>query len=184
MSLREDHGVDARDCHVVTGPAGAGKSVYARKLAAEMGACLIDSDIATERLVRAGLSLAGLDPDDRDSPAYKLAYRDAVYEAMYDLAVANLPHVPVILAGPFTREGGEADWPDRLAKRLGTRPVLHFVWCPLELRRERMVGRGEERDLPKLRDWEIYAAQCREQRPVWEHRYVDTGPPVRSLSGA
>jgi predicted kinase len=102
---------------------------------------LIDSDIATERLVRAGLALAGLDPDDRDSPAYKRAYRDAVYEAMFDLAVANLPHVPVVLAGPFTREGGEADWPERLERRLGVRPVMHFVWCPPDVRRARMIAR-------------------------------------------
>lgn len=167
--------MEPKVCHIVTGPAGAGKSVYACKLAGELGACLIDSDVATERLVRAGLSLAGLDPDDRDSPAYKQAYRDAVYEAMYDLAVANLPHVPVVLAGPFTREGGEADWPERLTARLGTRPVLHFIWCPPELRRERMLVRGEERDRPKLRDWKSYEAQCREERPVWEHRFVETG---------
>jgi predicted kinase len=160
-------------CHIVTGPAGAGKSVYARQLAAELGACLIDSDTATERLVRAGLSLAGLDPDDRDSPAYKRAYRDAVYEAMFDLAIANLPQIPVVLAGPFTREGGEADWPARLEQRLGVTPVLHFVWCPLETRRERMSARGEDRDLPKLRDWESYAASCREDRPVWEHAFVE-----------
>jgi predicted kinase len=163
-----------RECHVVTGPAGAGKSFHARRLAAERGACLIDSDIATERLVRAGLGLAGLDPDDRDSPAYKRAFRDAVYEAMFDLAVANLPHVPVVLAGPFTREGGEADWPERLERRLGVRAVLHFVWCPPELRRQRMIARGEERDRPKLRDWDAYAASCREERPVWEHVFVPT----------
>ena len=163
-----------RECHIVSGPAGAGKSSHARQLAAKLGACLIDSDTATERLVRAGLSLAGLDPDDRDSPAYKRAYRDAVYEAMFDLAVANLPQIPVVLAGPFTREGGEEDWPARLERRLGVKPVLHFVWCPLETRRERMMDRGEERDLPKLRDWESYAASCREERPVWEHVFVDT----------
>lgn len=161
-------------CHIVTGPAGAGKSVHARRLAAELGACLIDSDIATERLVRAGLAMAGHDPDDRDSSAYKRAFRDAVYEAMYDLAVANLPQVPVVMAGPFTREGGEADWPERLERRLGVLPVLHFVWCPPEMRRERMIGRGEERDLPKLRDWESYAASCREARPVWDHVFVGT----------
>lgn len=163
-----------QECHIVTGPAGAGKSSHARKLAAELGACLIDSDTATERLVRAGLSLAGLDPDDRDSPAYKRAYRDAVYEAMFDLAVANLPQIPVVLAGPFTREGGEADWPTRLEQRLGVKPVLHFVWCPIETRRKRMIARGEDRDLPKLRDWEGYAASCREERPVWEHVFVET----------
>jgi predicted kinase len=163
-----------RECHIVTGPAAAGKSWHARALAARLGACLIDSDTATERLVRAGLALAGLDPADRDSAAYKRAYRDAVYEAMFDLAVANLPQVPVVLAGPFTREGGEADWPARLERRLGTRPRLHFVWCPPELRRERMIARGEERDRPKLRDWETYVASCREERPVWEHVFVST----------
>ena len=162
-------------CHVISGPAGAGKSVHARQLAAKLGACLIDSDVATERLVRAGLTLAGLDPDDRDSPAYKQAYRDAVYEAMFDLAVANLPQVPVVLAGPFTREGGEADWPERLERRLGVRPVMHFVWCPPELRRERMIARGAERDRPKLRDWETYAASCREERPLWDHVYWTAG---------
>jgi predicted kinase len=166
--------VSLKKCHVVTGPAGAGKSSHARQLAAKLGACLIDSDTATERLVRAGLSLAGLDPDDRDSPAYKRAYRDAVYEAMFDLAVANLPLIPVVLAGPFTREGGEADWPVRLEQRLGVKPVLHFVWCPIETRRERMISRGEDRDLPKLQNWESYAASCREDRPVWEHVFVET----------
>jgi predicted kinase len=161
-----------RECHIVTGPAAAGKSWHARALAARLGACLIDSDTATERLVRAGLALAGLDPADRDSAAYKRAYRDAVYEAMFDLAVANLPQVPVVLAGPFTREGGEADWPARLERRLGTRPRLHFVWCPPELRRQRMIARGESRDLPKLRDWDAYAASCREQPPLWAHEFV------------
>ena len=149
--------------------------MYARRLAAELGACLIDSDTATERLVRAGLSLAGLDPDDRDSPAYKRVYRDAVYEAMFDLAVANLPQVPVVLAGPFTREGGEADWPQRLGQRLGVKPVIHFAWCAPEMRLQRMTARGEERDRPKLADWASYIAQCREERPVWEHVFVDTG---------
>jgi len=169
-------------CHVVTGPAGAGKSVHARQLAAALGACLIDSDTATERLVRAGLAMAGHDSDDRDSPAYKQAFRDAVYEAMFDLAAANLPHVPVVLAGPFTREGGEADWPERLAHRLGVRPVLHFVWCPPGLRRTRMVARGERRDRPKLDDWDAYAATCREAPPVWTHRFVDGSDEGQGLS--
>lgn len=163
-----------KECHIVSGPAGAGKSVFARGLAERLGACLIDSDVATERLVRAGLALAGHDPDDRDSPAYKAAFRDAVYEAMFDIAVANLPRVAVVMAGPFTREGGEVDWPERLERRLGVRPVQHFVWCPPELRRRRMTARGEQRDLPKLEDWESYAASCREDRPVWDHHLVSS----------
>ena len=38
-----------------------------------------------------------------------------------------------------------------------------------------MIARGEERDRPKLLDWEGYVAQCREERPVWECLFVDSG---------
>ncbi|MFT4177389.1 MAG: ATP-binding protein [Luteolibacter sp.] len=160
--------------HVVFGPPAAGKTTVARKLAADLGAVLLDSDEVTERLVRAGMKLAGLDPDDRDSPAYKTAYRDAVYETLYDIARSNLSHVPVVIAGPFTREGADASWPGKLRERLGVPPVFHFVWCSPEKRRERVKARGESRDLPKLADWENYIATCREERPVFPHRFVES----------
>ena len=163
-----------RELHVVSGPPAAGKSRYSRELAERLGGCWFDSDAVTERLVRAGLELAGLDPDDRDSPAYKAAYREAVYETLFDLAAGHLPRLPVVVAGPFTREGGEADWPERLERRLGTKPVLHFVWCDAATRRRRMIERGAERDRPKLEDWERYVKTCREGRPVWKHVFVDT----------
>lgn len=162
------------ECHIVSGPPAAGKTHHARALAERLGAVLLDSDEVTERLVRAGLGLAGLDPDDRDSPAYKRAYREAVYETLFDLAVAHLSRLPVVIAGPFTREGGEADWPERLTARLGVRPQAHFVWCDAETRRRRLVERGEQRDRPKLDDWEAYRATCREERPCWPHHFVDT----------
>jgi predicted kinase len=158
--------------HVVCGPPAAGKTTYAGKLAADLGACLLDSDMATERLVRAGLSLAGHDPDDRDSPAYKQAYRDAVYETLFDLARANLPHVPVVIAGPFTRECGTNDWPERLRERFGVEAEVHFVWCEPEERRQRIEARGEARDIPKLKDWDNYLATCHETRPAFPHRFV------------
>lgn len=160
--------------HVVFGPPAAGKSVYARRLAEELRACLLDSDEVTERMVRAGLELAGCDPDDRHSPEYKRSFRDPVYETLFDLAVSNLPNVPVVIAGPFTREGGEADWPERLERRLGEAPEFHFVWCPPDLRKQRIIARGEGRDVPKLADWETYVRSCRESPPVFPHRFVTT----------
>lgn len=162
------------ECHVVSGPPAAGKTRHARALAARIGALLLDSDQVAERLVRAGLELAGRDPDDRDSPDYKTAYRDAVYETLFDLAAEHLERLPVVIAGPFTREGGEPDWLDRLEARLGVRPVAHFVWCDAGTRRERLIARGEKRDRPKLDDWERYAGTCREERPVWPHYFIDT----------
>lgn len=162
------------ECHIVSGPPASGKTWYARQLAGRLGAVMLDSDQVAERLVRAGLGLAGLDPDDRDSPAYKRAYRDPVYETLFDLAVSHLGHLPVVIAGPFTREGGENDWLDRLERRLGARPRAHFVWCDADTRRRRLVERGEERDRPKLDDWQAYVATCREERPLWPHQFVDT----------
>ena len=161
--------------HVVFGPPASGKTVFAKKLASEIGACLLDSDEVTERMVRSGLELAGLDPDDRHSPEYRRAFRDPVYETLFDLAVSNLPNVPVVIAGPFTREAGDVSWPAWLEKRLGMMPEFHFVWCPPELRKERIIGRGADRDLPKLAEWEDYVATCREEPPVFPHTLVVTG---------
>ncbi|MFD0894512.1 ATP-binding protein [Luteolibacter ambystomatis] len=160
--------------HVVCGPPACGKTTYARRLADRLGAVLLDSDEVAERLVRAGLALAGLDPNDRDSPAYKAAYRDAVYETLFDLARSNLPRVPVVVAGPFTSEGSNPDWPDQLKERLGTASTIHFVWCPSDKRRERILARGESRDLPKLATWDAYVASCRDERPVFPHVFVET----------
>ncbi len=162
------------ECHVVSGPPAAGKTTVARRLASEIGGCLLDSDQVADRLVRAGMELAGLDPEDRDSPEYKRAYRAAVYETLFDLAVANLPRVPVVIAGPFTAEGADPEWPERLRRRLGVEPRLHFVWCDAAERRRRIEARGEERDRRKLADWKGYLADRREERPVWPHRFVDT----------
>ncbi|MFC7336669.1 AAA family ATPase [Haloferula chungangensis] len=163
-----------KECHLVSGPPASGKTCYARKLAMQIGGCLIDSDELSERLIRAGLALAGMDPDDRDSPAYKQAYRQVVYETMYDVARSNLATVPVVLAGPFTREGGEAGWLDELGDRLGVKPLAHFIWCDPASRKKRIVDRGEARDRPKLEAWNDYLKLCREDRPVWPHHFVDT----------
>src|SRR5690349_20097830 len=133
--------------HIVCGPPAAGKSTYARQLAAAHGACWLDSDIAASRLVEAGLQLAGMDRDDRDSPAYKAAYREAVYESLFDLAAANLRHCAVVISGPFTGECADANWPELLERRFGVAPVIHFVWCPPAARRQRIIARGEARDL-------------------------------------
>ena len=159
---------------IVFGPPAAGKTTYARKLADELGAVLLDSDEVCERLVRAGLILAGLSPDDRDSPAYKTAFRDAVYETLFDLAQSHLHRLPVVIAGPFTREGGDAEWPERLRERFGVMPEFHFVWCQAEERRARLLARGATRDLPKLADWDSYVSTCREIPPVYPHRWIDT----------
>ncbi len=161
--------------HVVCGPPACGKSIYGRELAAREGAVLLDNDVATEPVVQAGMEAAGLSRDDRDSPTYKQIFREPVYEALYRLAEENLPHLPVVLVGPFTSESQDAEWPVRLQQRFGVPVQVHFVYCAPEIRKERMVARGETRDLAKLERWEEYLRTTAEMRPPFPHMWVDTG---------
>lgn len=163
-----------RPIHIVFGPPAAGKSVYARQLAARLGAVLLDSDEVTDRLIRAGLQLAGLDSDDRDSPAYKATFREPVYATLFDLAKSHADRMPVVIAGPFTREGGDITWPEHVRQRLGVMPEFHFVWCDPDERKRRIELRGAPRDAPKLADWDAYVATCREEAPVFPHRWIDS----------
>lgn len=162
--------------HLVFGPPAAGKTTYARELAARLGAILSDSDEITERLIRAGLTAAGMNPDDRDSPTYKTAFREAVYETLFDLAKSHASRLPVVIAGPFTREGGDDGWPERMRERLGILPEFHYVWCHPDERKKRIQLRGATRDLPKLASWDDYVATCREAPPVFPHHWIDTTP--------
>lgn len=135
---------------------------------------MLDSDEVAERLIRTGLSLAGWNAYDRDSPAYKSAFREAVYETLFDLAKSHATRLPVVIAGPFTREGGDADWPRRLDRRLGVMPEFHYVWCQPDVRKNRIETRGATRDLPKLADWENYVSTDREKPPIFPHHWIDT----------
>ena len=163
------------ECHIVCGAPAAGKTTFARSLALGLGGCLLDSDTLTSRLISVGMELGGLDLNDRDSPEYKRAYRAPVYEALFDVALDNLPNCPVVICGPFTSETGRSEWPDELEARLGVRPELHYVWCDDDIRRRRMIGRGEARDEPKLAEWDRFRLGTEVVRPVWPHHFVDSG---------
>jgi predicted kinase len=157
---------------VICGPAGAGKSTFGRKLAKETGACLLDSDTVTEPVVRAGMELGGLDPDDRDSPQYREAFRGPVYECLFSVAAENLSFCDVILVGPFTSEIRDPDWPNWLFERFGVEPEVIFVWADDEVRRQRIEGRENPRDAAKLADWDNYLSMSRSESPAFPHRFI------------
>ncbi|MFZ5821585.1 MAG: AAA family ATPase [Chloroflexota bacterium] len=160
--------------YVVCGSPGAGKSTYAKKLAAAHRAVLLDIDTVTERLVRVALREAGHDPDDRDSGYFKHMFREPIYATLFDIARANLPYQDVIVVGPFTKELREPGWPAELSRLLGGAVEAHYVACPAEVRRQRLAERGDARDLAKLRAWEQYVQYYGEERPpVFDHVLVD-----------
>ena len=160
------------DLWIICGPAGVGKSTYGRKLAAEKGACLLDSDTITEPVVRAGMLLGGLDPDDRDSPGYRAAFREPVYDCLFEAAAENLVHINVILVGPFTREIRNPGWRNELAERFQTTVRVVFVTCDEVERKRRIEQRGNPRDNLKLQNWEQYIGLSDSRSPAFEHELL------------
>jgi predicted kinase len=160
--------------YVVCGPAGVGKSTYGKSLAAEKRACFLDSDTVTEPVVRAGMVLGGFDPNDRDSEMYRAAFRTAVYECLFQTAAENLPHVSVVLVGPFTSEIRKAEWPHELAERFSCELEVIFVTCPEDERCRRIKGRGNPRDELKLVDWDGYLKRTDLRPPAFKYREITT----------
>jgi len=164
-----------RQAIIVCGNAATGKSTFAAQLCAQRGAALLDLDTLTERLSKLVLRAHGLPEDDRDSQAYKELLREPNYETVFDVACDNLEHVSCVIVGPFTRERQQADWPARLAARLGTSVEIYYLWCSVEQRRQRLLRRGNPRDRAKLEHFSAYAAAGEDPAPLpYPHQRIDT----------
>jgi predicted kinase len=162
---------------IVCGAPGSGKTTHARQLAATSGATLLDIDTVTERLVKVGLAAAGHSPDDRDSDYFKQTYREPIYQALFDIARDNLPYHDVVITGPFTKEIQDPDWPAKLTAELGSQVEVHYVLCSPDIRRQRLIDRGNDRDQAKLQDWDRYVEYYGEETPpVFAHVLVDGAP--------
>jgi predicted kinase len=141
-----------KNLHIVCGLPASGKTVFAKQLAADLAAAFFDSDTATDLVIQAAHRAAGIDPHDRDSITYKTTYREPVYATLFSLAKDNLPHVNVVVAGPFTSELRtkeawikqlQAQFPDTVIK-------LHHLQISEQERLERMKKRGAPRDRAKI----------------------------------
>jgi predicted kinase len=169
--------------YIVCGSPGSGKSTYARQLAAVRQATLLDIDTVTERLVRLALVQSGHSQDDRDSEYFKRNFREPIYATLFDIAKENLPHQDVVIVGPFTKEIRDPDWPSKLYGILGDSIEVHYVQCAPEIRRQRLVHRGDARDQAKLSDWENYIQYYGDEHPpVFEHVLVDGSNPQEYIT--
>lgn len=174
----------AQPIFVICGAPASGKSTYAAALAKEKNAVFIDIDACTERVVKAGLALAGQDVNDRDSALFKSAFRDVIYEQMFDIATSQLDVtgsvLPIVIVGPFTRELRDPLWRSKLATRLHIddeqRVNVHWVVADDATRFQRMVQRANPRDAAKLANYDSFLAYYgkADEPPACEHTRIDT----------
>ncbi len=166
--------------YVVTGMPAVGKSTFARELARRTKACLIDIDTATETIIRAAMSKLTGDPNERDSPTFKNAFRDPIYQTLFSIADENLPHTHAILTGPFTSEQRNPNWPAEILANLKTHCIVKCVHlhCDAALRKQRLIERENPRDASKLENWDQHLKYYEpESFPSYPHLCVDTGMP-------
>lgn len=160
---------------IICGSPGSGKTTYGRTLANAAGAVFLDIDTCSERLVMAGLKLAGQDPYDRDSHLFKQNFRDAIYETLFDVATENLPHCDVVIVGPFTKEIRNKAWPEELRLRLNCKVNIVYLYCDPKERKSRIESRKNRRDEGKLVQYEEFNTYYGdESRPVFPHSFIDT----------
>ena len=160
---------------VVCGRPGAGKTIYAQKLAEQRAAALLDIDTVTDRLVRLALAESGRNEDDRESVHFKQSFRRPIYDTLFDIARENLGRLDVVIVGPFTREIRDHSWLAQLRASLGSPVEVHYVYCRPEVRRERLVHRDKPRDVVKLADWQNHLSNHEDEKPPeCPHLFIDT----------
>ena len=165
---------------VVCGNAGTGKTTWARQLAQQERAALLDLDTVSSRLVAAAQAELGRDPFDRDSPEYKRLFRDAIHETLF--AIARECAGPVVVVAPLTQERVRADFPEWLEARSGARAEIHYFVTEERVREQRLRARQEPRDAAKLSDYAAYQRLApAESPPPYAHRWFDTTRTFPSL---
>ena len=163
-----------RTLYLVTGKPGVGKTTFGLELADRHKAVFLDIDTMTEPVVMAGLSLAKLDPLDRDSPVFKEVYRDAIYQALFAVARQNLMNHSVVITGPFSKELKDPDWTKKLQDQFSSDVTVFYLHCPEALRYRRLKQRANPRDIAKLKDWSSHQGYYQNDKPACIHIDVDT----------
>jgi len=157
----------------VCGNAGTGKTTWAKQLARQRRAALLDLDTVSERLVTAAQLELGRDPGDRDSPDYKRLYREPIHETLF--AIARECEAEAIIVAPFTRERALPSFRDWLTQKTGGEVEVHYFVCRPDVREARLRARNHPRDRNKLEDYATYRKLgLEESPPAYEHRWFDT----------
>lgn len=174
---------------VVSGPAGCGKTTFARRLATVLGSAVLDLDDVTDALTEMLLLHFGsqADLDASEGGQWSTSLRNARYSCLLSTAAANLAvGCRVIVVAPFTQERNSVSKWEKVVNQLhacrrssGSEGVaLCYLDCPPDLLLERLVHRGASRDTRKFDNPERIRAASVQGRPVVSHIKIDAARAV------
>ncbi len=156
------------------GGAAAGKTTLAKRLVSHTKAVLLDMDTLLRPAAIALMTQAGLDPDDRDSKAYKRLCRDLGYRITMDAALENLAiGNDVYVIGPFTQETEAPLWMEHELAAIGASletvsvKVIFVQLRSEQLYYERLVQRNSVLDRWKLDNWSEFRNSLRPRKVAW-----------------
>lgn len=155
--------------YFVAGLAGSGKSYYSRKIAKELDLKIIDFDDNFNEFIAAHKD----EYESLGSEKFLANYASTRYADLINRAVNELEkNVSVVIAAPFSKQMQDQKLWDELIspiKKFDSKPTLYWVVISDELRKKRLVTRGEKRDAEKIKKIDEYISVSPAKKPVVEH---------------
>ena len=158
--------------YFVAGLAGSGKSYYSRKIAKELDLKIIDFDDNFNEFIKAHQDEFEKLGSEKFLANYaSTRYADLINRAVIELTKGN----SVVIAAPFSKQLQDQILWDELIlpiKKFDSNPTLYWVVIPDELRKKRLITRGEKRDAEKIKKIDEYISFSPAKTPVVEHVLV------------
>ena len=158
--------------YFVAGLAGSGKSYYSREIAKELDLKIIDFDDNFNEFIAVHKD----EYEKLGSEKFLAIYASTRYTDLMNRAVTQLQQgVSVVIAAPFSKQMQDQKLWDELispVKRFDPNPTLYWVVIPDELRKKRLITRGEKRDAEKIKKIDEYISLSPAKPPVVEHILV------------
>lgn len=156
----------------VGGLAGSGKSYYSRKLARQLNLKIIDFDDNFDEFMKAH----EVELKQLGSEKFLATYAKERYTDLINRAVAQLEqNQSVVITAPFSKQSQDQKLWDELIspiKKFDSTPTLYWVVIEDELRKQRLLTRGELRDQEKILKIDQYIQSTHSQPPLFEHILV------------
>jgi dephospho-CoA kinase len=158
--------------YFVAGLAGSGKSYYSRKIAKELDLKIIDFDDNFNEFIKAHKD----EYEALGSEKFLANYASTRYTDLINRSVIELEkNVSVVIAAPFSKQLQDQTLWDELTlpiKKFDSNPTLYWVVISDELRKKRLITRGEMRDAEKINKIDEYIKFSPAKTPVVEHVLV------------